>query len=160
MLNIEPGEYRAKAMATGLGKTSKGKPQVAIQFRLLDPPGGLINWYGYFGDASLEITYKALDACGWTGDDISDLSSITANPVEVILGLAYETWEGKTTLKVKYINSSSGVALKDKMDANEARNFADEIKAKLILLKQNQPLADKAPPTGDQQQAEAPPLPF
>ncbi|MDP3208982.1 MAG: hypothetical protein Q8M65_07520, partial [Rhodoglobus sp.] len=84
---LPEGTYRAKGIEAQLGFTNGGKEQVAISFQLLTP--GFENeraaYYGTFSEKALEITIKALRACGWKGVDLSDLSGIDANEVNLVV---------------------------------------------------------------------------
>ena len=125
---IEPGIHKGKVILGMLGETATGKEQVAISFELED--GQHIAWYGYFTEKALPITLQALRTCGLQGTDVSELSSIEGT--EVQLTMTAEEWEGKTQVKVRWINPLSGPVLKSPMDAAKAKKFASEMKTHLL----------------------------
>lgn len=122
---------RARAINAAVGKASTGTPQIAIEFELLDEAGG-ITYYGPLSDAAFPYTMKAIRTAGFEGDDLSDLSSLTAEDApEVVLVIGPEEYNGKTTLKVKFINSAGGLALKDALQGDELSAFARKMKGKI-----------------------------
>jgi len=124
------GNYRARASGAGLGETKKGDPQLAITLVLLDHAGKVLNYYGSFSDKSFEFTMKALRACGWKGVDLSDgFPGIDAN--EVSIAVKHDTYEGKTTAKVAWVNPPGGVALKKQLDPNAAKAFAARMRGQI-----------------------------
>lgn len=138
MALIEKGDYRAKAIEAVLGKSSKkGTPQVAVKFELLDLPGEKITWFGYLSDAAFDITMRGLDACGFQGNDLSDLSSIIGEGApEVVLVVEHEEYEGKWSARVKFINAAGGPALQGALSPDEAKVFAAKLKGKVVQYRQ------------------------
>lgn len=136
---IDRGDYRAKAVEAVLGKSSKkGTPQVAVKFELLDLPGQSITWFGYLSDAAFDITMRGLDACGFKGNDLADLSSITGEDApEVVLVVDHEEYEGKWSARVKFINAAGGPALQGALSPDEARLFAAKLKGKVVAYRQS-----------------------
>lgn len=111
-MGYSPGTWKAEVLAAGLTSSpNKGTPQVAIEFKLLEGPdaGGRITHYAAITEKRLEYTVKELRACGWSGDDLDDLSSVVAGtPVDLVL--AEEEYEGKTRTKVAFINEPGRMA--------------------------------------------------
>jgi hypothetical protein len=136
---LEKGDYRAKASEAVLGKSAKkGTPQIAVKFDLLDFPGRTITWFGYLSDAAFDITMRGLDALGFTGNDLSDLSAITAEGApEVVLVVDHEQYEGKWSAKVKFINAAGGLSLQGALPPDEARSFAARLKGKVAAYRQS-----------------------
>lgn len=132
---LDPGTYRARAVEGALGTTSKGKEQVAVKFDLLDFPGQTITWFGYFTDATTNSTIRALRTAGWKGTDLSDLTDLS-NPEtpEVWLVIEHDTYEGKTTAKVRWVNSAGGLAMKNSMDSGQAKIFAARMRDKVAAF--------------------------
>ncbi len=126
---LEAGTYRARALDAALGSTSKGKEQVAVKFDLLDFPGQSITWFGYFTEATTNSTFRALRTAGWKGSDLSDLSDLS-NPEgpEVYLVIEHETYENKKIAKVRWVNSAGGMALKSRLEPDQAKAFAAKMK--------------------------------
>jgi hypothetical protein len=132
---LEPGNYKGRAVTWGLGETSTGKEQIAIEFMTMDTAGvegPHINWFGYFSDAAFETTIKALRTCGWTGIDVSDLSGLDANEVQLIV--EHEEYEGKKRARVRWINPVGGLTLKAPMSPEKTRKFAAEMKIRITAL--------------------------
>ncbi len=132
---LDPGTYRARSIDGALGTTSKGKEQVAVKFDLLDFPGQSITWFGYFTDATTNSTFRALRTAGWKGQDLSDLSDLQ-NPEgpEVWLVIEHDTYEGKTTAKVRWVNSAGGLAMKNAMEVDQAKTFAARMREKVAAF--------------------------
>lgn len=143
---LPEGAYRAKGIEAQLGFTSGGKEQVAISFQLLTP--GFENeraaYYGTFGEKSLEITIKALRACGWKGVDLSDLSGIDANEVNLVV--EHEEYNGTVSAKVKWVNDGAGGLLKNVMGEAEKLSFAQRMRGEVAKLQSAQPKAPAAKP--------------
>lgn len=141
---IPAGTYRAKGIEAQLGFTSANKEQVAISFQLLTP--GFENeraaYYGTFGEKSLEITIKALRACGWKGVDLSDLSGIDANEVNLVIEHEeYPQGSGNFSAKVKWVNDGAGGLLKNVMGDAEKMSFAQRMRGAVAGIQ----IAPKAP---------------
>lgn len=126
---MTPGIHRGIVTAWALGTTSKGGEQVAVTFQLPDSENETIVWRGYFTEKSTDITFKALRAMGWQGDDLADLSSIEGH--EASLTIEPEEYEGKTFLKVRWVNPISGPVLKEQMAPDAAKAFAARMKARI-----------------------------
>lgn len=125
---------RARAINAAVGKASTGTPQIAIEFEFLDEQGG-ITYYGPLSDAAFPYTMKAIRAAGFAGDDLSDLSSLTNETTpEVVLVIGPEEYNGKITLKVKFINSAGGLAMKDALQGDDLKTFARQMKGKIIAF--------------------------
>jgi hypothetical protein len=143
-LLLDPGTYRAHAIAAELGFTNGGDEQVAISFEILDHPGQRITWYGGFsteikGQAKkspCERTFETLRTCGWEGDDLTDLAGIDSNDVEVVLEI--NEYEGKESNRIKWVNSlgSGGPALKNVMPPDAKKAFAAKMRGQAIASRQ------------------------
>jgi hypothetical protein len=136
---LEPGTYRARAITGELGYTAKGDEQVAVSFEIIDQNGFRITWYGSFSaeisanakKSPIERTFEALRTCGWQGDDISDLTGIEQNEVEVVVEI--NEWEGKESNRIKWVNApGSGLALKNVMPPEAKKAFAARMKGQAI----------------------------
>ena len=161
---VNADTYRAKATAAALGYTQGGKPQVAIDFVLLDGGylsqwegaiGQHVTWYGYFGENSITHTMKALRTCGWSTDSIDDLTGFDQNEVSLVL-VEENDLQGYPRIKVRWVNApggTGGVALKAKMAPDEARSFADQMRGYAQASRAT------APPTAAPARAAAPARP-
>lgn len=131
---IPAGTYRGRATEAQLGTTSTGKEQVAISFQLLTPgyEGQHLPYYGLFTDAALEITVKALRACGWQGVDLSDLSGIDTNEVNLVV--EHETYNGVTRARIKWVNDGTAGLLKNVLGDAEKKAFAQRMRGAIAAL--------------------------
>jgi len=156
---VNADTYRARAVTAALGYTQGGKPQIAVDFVLLDGGylsqndfaiGQHITWYGYFGEKSIEQTMKALRACGWSTDSIDDLTGFDANEVSLVL-VEENDQQGYPRIKVRWVNAPGGVggvALKARMAPDEARSFADQMRGYAQASRATAPPAAPARPQG------------
>lgn len=151
MAIIDAGDYRAKAVGAQLGETSNHNEQIAIRFALLDFPGQHITYYGTFTEAAFEYTMGAIRVAGFKGEDISDLSSLADGVApEVILVVIHEEYNGKISSKVRFINSTGGMALKQALQPDQAKAFAQRLKGKILAFDKSAgaPPARSATPAG------------
>ncbi len=145
---IAQGKYQGRAKEWKLGETSTGKEQVAVEFefRAGEQVHNLL-WFGFFTDAALETTLKALRACGWKGTDVLELDTpqadLSAN--EVTLVVEHEVYEGVTRARIRWVNGSSGVGVVNALPAEKRANFAQRMKASILAAEQGKPKA--SPPT-------------
>jgi hypothetical protein len=145
---IEAGDYRAKAVEGKLTETKGHKAQAAVRFALLDFPGKTITWFGFLeaSDKAFEIAMEGLRTAGWKGDDLSDMTMLVeATAPEVVLVVGHEEYEGKTSAKVKFINSAGGVAMKGALQPDQAKSFAERMKGRVLAHNQVTAGAAKAP---------------
>ena len=133
-MEIPNGVYKAQTKDRQLTQTSKGLPQAAIEFELLEPgwPGKRMTYFGSFSEAAFPHTAKALRASGWKGSDLSDMSG---DMLEVSLVIENEEYEGKTRAKVKWVNAPGGINAKPLPPA-EAKQFAQQMKARFLAFDQ------------------------
>lgn len=131
---IPAGKYRARGINAALGKTSKGNPQVGVEFNLLDDEEGrTITWYGYFTDKTKESTFKALRTCGWEGDDLSNLNGIGINEVHLVI--EHDTNDkGERYARVRWVNSTGGLAMKDTLGTEDAKAFAARMRGDIAAF--------------------------
>lgn len=146
---IKPGTYKARATEGALGLTKGGKEQAAIAFAIIDGDhaGESVTWFGYFTEATADRTIEALRHCGWAGDDLSDLSGILDNEVQIVI--EHEDYEGKTQVRVKWVNKSGsgGLALKERLEGGAAKAFAQRMKGAVLAQRMKGGGATSAPRT-------------
>ena len=136
-MSLQAGKYFARAIPESVqfGKATTGTEQIAITFRILESAahgaetGDEITWIGALGnEKSLEITAKALRACGC--DDPEDLEGdptcIARNVVE--LDVQSELYQGKPSLRVKWINTPRRFVFKQALDAGSKANALSRLK--------------------------------
>lgn len=126
--------YRAKARTWGLGESSTGKEQVAVEFEVLTPDAAehVLTWYGYFTDATWERTVESLRHCGWQGDDLTQLEDLDANEVDLVV--EDEEYEGKAYPRVQWVNRAGGLAIKTPLAGDKAKAFAAGMKDRIRAL--------------------------
>ena len=136
-MSLQPGKYFARAIPESVqfGRATTGTEQIAITFRILDSAtmgaetGEEITWIGALGnEKSLEITAKALRACGCEDpEDLdSDATCIMRNVVE--LDIQADSYQGKNTLRVKWVNSPRRFAFKEALDAGSKASALSRLK--------------------------------
>ena len=156
-MTLEIGTHRAKAVHgnAALGFTKNGKEQVAVLLRFIGGPndGQHVTWYGYFTEKTEERTLESLRYMGWTGDDISDLSTVgdsDAPEVDVVLEDEQDEDTGETRVRVRWINRIAGLAMKERMNEAQAKMFAARIKGRVLAMnkKSGQPKNTGSPNAG------------
>lgn len=138
---IAVGKHRARCRSIALGYTNNGKEQAAIEFELIDPGdsdhGRSIAKYAFFSEGALQYTVADLRALGWTGVDPAELPDLAAtgklgNEVEIVV--VHDTYNGKTSAKVKYVNKIGGVKLANPMDDGERKEFGASMRRQIAAL--------------------------
>lgn len=135
-MNIADGTYNnVTAMSAELVESSQKKtPGVEVLHRLED--GNEIRSTHYLSPAALPFTVKALDAMGWTGNDISDLSSIGSKLYQIVV--KGEEYNGNWYPKVAFVNpneSTGGGTGQPKMDDTAKKRFAAQMKGQIIAAR-------------------------
>lgn len=146
---IQAGTFKARAVEAALGFASTGSEQIAVDFVLLegDDQGKHICWYSTFGEKVFARAIESLRACGWQGDDLSDLTGIDANEVHLVIEVE-DDLQGQPRARVRWVNSlGGGIALKEKMNPAAAQAFAQRMKGAILASKNPAPApANKAAP--------------
>ena len=145
---VEVGRYRGKVVDHDIGKSSKGTPQVAVQFEFVDKRNEArrLTWYGYFTTATIGSEHGVvkqlkelgfdLDKEGW--DKLKKLGrKSTVNPeggalmgLEADITVEKDEYEGKETRKIAWINSEGGMGMKVRAETPEdIANFIKEVRA-------------------------------
>lgn len=128
-------KVQGRAREWALGHSSNGTEQIAVLFDYVDSEGPqTITWFGYFTEAACDRTIEALRYCGWEGDDFGRLEGLDKNEVELVL--ENDTYEGKTRLKVQWVNRLAALALKAPMDSNQIAAFAARMRGKAVASRQ------------------------
>ena len=155
---LEAGRYRARGVEAGLGYTNGGSEQIAVLLEVQVPEGApeRITWYGYFTEKTTERTLESLRHLGWSTDDLSDLTGIDANEVEVIVEHE-DDLDGNPRARVKWINSghSGGLALKSAMPQNAAKALAAKLRGAAVASRQRASGAMPAAPAARPAQSQA-----
>jgi len=140
---IPAATYRAQAIDGHLGFTSKGNEQVVVRFEIVDGPqkDQSIQWFGFFTEACFDRTIQSLRHCGWKGDDVSELTGIDTREVDIVV--EHDTYQGKVTPKVRWVNQAGGGV---GMSPVQAADFAASIKARIAGMKAREPEVDQEVP--------------
>jgi|SRR6185369_748877 len=134
---LEAGTYAAQLVQVQsdlgplwaqFGFSSKNRtPQVILTFRV--DGGQLVQWTGFFTEATRERTERDLRTVGFVGDDIDAFND--QNPhgtVNVVTEV--EEYKGAKRARVKFINSGAfTVASGDRMSKDDLKKLSAQIKA-------------------------------
>lgn len=140
---IPAGNYRAQALDGHLGYTSKGNEQVVVKFVVTEgaQKDQTVTWFGFFSDACFDRTVQSLRHCGWKGDDLSDLTGIDANDVDLVV--EHNEYKGKITPTVRWVNQAGGGA---GMSPTQAKDFAESVKSRIAGMSPVEPIGDESVP--------------
>jgi hypothetical protein len=146
MPHIEPGTYRATATNEfNFQQAKTGSQYLRLYFRLIDNPEVTIGWSGFFTEKTQARTLEALRACGWRGDDLSQISFPGGN--EVLLVVEDEEYNGKTHSRVAFVNAIRGPSVKNAMAPQDVKAFAARMRGAIVAFDQAQKAAGvQAPP--------------
>jgi hypothetical protein len=135
---LPKGTYAARATEAGLGKTSKGSEQVAVQFEIVDGEyaGRRLTWYGYFTDKTVDRTLESLEHCGWDGKSIQDLAGITRNEVAIVVDHEPDD-KGNIRARIRCVNSQGGLAMKERLDLGAMVALEQRLKGKILAREQD-----------------------
>jgi hypothetical protein len=122
---IAAGKHKAKLNDYGITRTSKGDLQIACLF---DIDGQELTWFGSLKEGKAkEITMKTLVAMGF--DELNqNLAVIAKGPTSQILNqeeefsltVEHDEYLGKTTARIRWVNSKSENALARRISYDEA----------------------------------------
>lgn len=131
------GTHRARGKKWALGHAGNGNEQVAVLFEVTqgEHAGKSITWFGSFSDAAVDRTLDSLRYCGWNGDNFAELNGLDANEVEIVVEV--ETYKGKASDKVRWVNRPSQLALREQMTPSAVAAFAVRMKAKALAHRQS-----------------------
>lgn len=136
MAIIQAGRHEVLIVSHGLSVATTGTHQVYVEF--VAENGDTITWYGALTDKALEYTIKALEVCGWDPaehdgriDSLNGTQILADNRVDIVV--EPETYNGKTRLKVKWINEpGGGGGTPERMNPQEASAFAAGLRQKIL----------------------------
>lgn len=133
MPQLPDGTYLATALEATLGAADTGTPYIGVLFHLKEA-GTKLTWRGFFTEKTQERTIDALRACGWKGDDLSEVGFPTGNEVEVVV--KNEEWEGKVYPRILWVNAIRGPMVKNAMPAGERKAFAEKMRGVILAYDQ------------------------
>jgi hypothetical protein len=144
---LSEGKYKAVAVSTGLGEAGTGTAQIGVMFRITqgESAGSVVGWRGFFTDNTTQRTIESLRHAGWTGYDLSVFTETTEVECERLLPSEVEivvehkpptTPEGRTFAEVRWVNKlgTGVVSMKNKLDMNKAKAFAERMKAACVAV--------------------------
>lgn len=162
---LEPGKWLVRVKNVAFkGNDGGGSPQLAIYFE--DDVGESITWYsslgvtkdGSFSQAGCDYAMKQLRAMGWDaekneyGFERLAPEDVTQSPifdVECEIVVVAETFEGKSRIKVKFINDPNdprrGGGLGERMEASAAQTFSERVRAGLRQSGKSVPTPSRTP---------------
>jgi hypothetical protein len=145
------GKHTGTIIATGLQKASTGNIQVLIQFE--DEKGDTITAYLSTTDGAMPWTEKKLAACGYVlAENDYDFARLN-DPDCPIIGMKNIPFtveekkglDGEFHNRVGWIGEGGGGGITERMDPNETKAFAAQLRAKLIGKRGPAPKKEKAP---------------
>lgn len=137
---IEAGIYRGRAIAGSeqYGQTSKDNDQIVLDLQLLEL-GETVSTFLVFSEKAAPWSMKRLRACGWTGDNLADLTGIDSQEVDV--QVRYEEYNGDMKMKVEIVVGGT-VTLENQFDDKSKKAFAAKFRD---LAKATAPKSGAAP---------------
>lgn len=135
---IPIGTYRARGTEAVLAETKNGDPQIAIDFVITqgEHEGQHLMWRGFFTEKTTNRTIESLEHCGWSGTDLTDLSGIDTNEVDLVVEheefTDQETGETRTSAKVRWVNAIGGISRLNPMEAATGKAFAAKMKGHIL----------------------------
>ncbi len=104
-----PGRYTATVESAELGQSEKGTPFLALICKT--DQGEELTAYFYLSDAAFEQTTKTLrEVFAFDNNFESVVQQVTGKPCSIVVEA--EEYEGKTRMKVKWVNSVRGSSAK------------------------------------------------
>lgn len=153
---ITAGTYKARVSGECVLGTSKNKGTPFIEFYLQildgDNKGGLVRWTGYFTEATNERSIRALQICGWQGDDLGEfadgaLHGLDANEVSIVVEIETyqdrDSGEDRHRPRVAWINRPGGfLNTEAAMNDDAAKAFGDRMRGLVMSVKAKHPVKD------------------
>jgi len=138
-MGMGPGQYKIKAVAGAfqIGKSSKGTEQIGVTVECVGGDGADKNrqftWFGFCNTAdNIKRTLESCKTLGWDGGSVLEMKGLGS--VEAIGSFDEEEYEGKTSLRLNWINAAGGVQMRDKLVGGELQSFAARMQAAAASL--------------------------
>lgn len=124
---IPPGTYKVKAIDHVFGRAGTGTEQIGVSLEVVEGPhtGQILNWYGFFTEATEERTIKSMRYLGWKGTAVSKMETMYEGRAHAVVEHD-EDQNGVVRAKVQWINAI-GVNMKDQMNPAELMSFGKRI---------------------------------
>lgn len=126
--------YRGRGKEWTLSESQQGHPMAVVLFDILTEGAAesSLTWRGSFSEAAADRTIEALRHCGFEGDDLTQLTGLDKNEVELVV--EDEEYEGKTYAKVQWVNKPRSLSVKNVLEGDKLKTFAAEMKARIRAL--------------------------
>lgn len=165
--DITAGQKKAKPVAARFIESKGGTTGLEIGFEFIEPSTDTperLNWVGWLSANAMENTMATLvNVLGYNGNDEVDEHGVLSDPKalaydrEVILVVEPEEYDGKTYMRVKWVNSLSGSAFQgvektviksklDQMGFRAAFLAAKQKTGKPAAIKASEPLDESKVP--------------
>lgn len=155
---LAKGKYRARAIewsqVTEHAKT--GTEEIRVLFQVTDEGefnGHHITWRGYFSEQTAERTIESLRYLGWSGDDVTNIQGLDANEVQIVV--EHEEYQGKTQVKIAWVNRLASVYVGQPMSDAKKMAFKDRMKGLVMATRQTSGAARQPAPGGPRPPANA-----
>lgn len=146
---MQNGKYRARAREWAFGMSGTGKEQLAVGFDFLDHPGESMTAYLYFTDETFDRTLKAMRDMGWTGVDFETVTDLNRNEVTLVVEAELNPKSGQMEPRIKWINGAGGLALKQALEPDKLKTFAQRMRGRVLLADQQAGRTVSQQPAGD-----------
>src|ERR1017187_5857158 len=132
-LDIKAGVYKGRVVKqpdgtwAQFGESKNGNPEMIVDIDLkLDDAGNTrrVSTPLYFSAEAAQYSFDRLKACGWVGPDVSDLTGVDTNEIDV--EVRHEPYEGEMKTKVQIM---SGGGRFNTAKPVEAKAFAAKVAA-------------------------------
>lgn len=122
-MTIAAGTYKGRGVAGSeqYGTTSNGNDQIVVDVDLTDI-GTRVSTFLVFTDKAAQFSIDRLRALGWDGNDLTNLTGIDRNEVDVVV--KYEMYNNEQKMKVEILTGGGRVSLQNQMDDRGKRAFA------------------------------------
>ena len=122
----ELGIHKARAIAGSeqFSPDANGNLIIGLDMQLDD--GQTMTVTFPFAGKAPEYSMKKLRMLGWTGDDVTELTGIGANEVDV--RVYEETYDGKTQLKCEIVYGGGAFKFKSQLDDRGKKAFAAQLR--------------------------------
>jgi hypothetical protein len=152
---MQTGIFRAKVVSSGVSQTKDGKPTIAVVIRCFnadETESFTITYNGYLSEKAHARTLDSLKTMGYLfqTENMSDLAENKGfdKTVEFEADIQEEIYDGKTQIKVKWINPIGGQANKFMLSKDEAVTKLEglNIGGMIANFRQNQGLKTNVTP--------------
>lgn len=145
---IPAGTYKGRGVegSIQIGQTTNGNDQMILDVHLTEV-GETVPIFLYFTESSAPWSIKRLRALGWTGDDLSAVTGIDTNEVNV--QVKYEMYNNKMRMKAEIVVPGGSFKLENAYDDKAKRafaaRFANLVKSTAPVSANSRPKADEIP---------------